>query len=215
VSDLSQFGAGVEKHDETSDTPVQGGQDGGRSYPNGRCPTITTDGQRCAAAQSVKPEMDLCATHDRQHDPVTTHDGPKRLIEATSRARWQDLEFKDGRQRAILHRLVGIESEPLPVSEAGLWLPERFRNADRLIVRTPVGTHDLRRTGDGQRDAVYSGASPTAWDPDYLDGEDLSARIRNEECLPTEDRPPRVGLLIEGGRQWWFPIEREDGDADD
>jgi len=56
--------------------------------------------------------------------------------------------------------------------------------------------------------------SPTTWDPDYLDAEDRTARIRNEECVPTEDRPPRVGLLIEGGRQWWFPIERaEGGDA--
>jgi len=212
MTDLSDFGAGVDQPD--SDDETEPATTTSRSYPNGRCPGITTDGTRCRANTSRMDNDGLCSVHQRQHDPITIHDGPKRLIEVTSRQMWRNLEFEDGRQRAILHQLVGIESDPLRVSTEGLWLPERFQNADRLIIRTPVGTHDLHRTGDGERDGIYSSVSPTAWDPNYLDGEGRTTRIRNEECLPTEDRPPRVGLLIEGGRQCWFPIERtEGGDA--
>jgi len=214
MTDLSAFGGGIDRSDAEAADASESSANRTRSYPNGRCLGITTVGRRCAAHAPEMDDTDRCHTHRNQYDPVTIHDGPKRLIEATSRQVLCNLEFEDDRQRAILHRLVGIESEPLCVSEAGLWLPEQFRNADRLIIRTPVGTYDLRRTGDGERDAVYSSVSPTAWDPDYLDGEGRTARIRNEECVPTEDRPPRVGLLIEGGRQWWFPIERQEaGDA--
>jgi len=157
--------------------------------------------------------MDLCATHDRQHDPVTIHDGAKRLIEATSRQLWRKLEFEHDRQRRLLHRLVGLEDEPLRASEDGLWLPERFRAADRLIIRAPTATVDSHCPGDNARDAVFGSVRASHWGPDYLDGVGRTAQLRNEECLPTEDRPPRVGLLIEGGRQWWFPIEREERDT--
>ena len=211
MTDLSAFGGGVNDNKDEGADASESSVARTRSYPNGRCPGITTDGMRCGAHAPDADGTDRCYTHRNQYDPITIHGGPKRLIEATSRQVWRDLDFEDDRQRAILHRLIGIESEPLHVSEAGLWLPERFRQADRLIIRTPVGTHDLRRMGNGEWDAVYPSVSPTAWDPDYLDGEARTARIRNEECLPTEDRPPRVGLLIEGGRQWWFPIERTDG----
>jgi hypothetical protein len=211
MSDLSAFGGGIDSNDDESAGASESSVARTRSYPNGRCLGITTDGMRCRAHAPDDSDTDCCYTHRNQYDPVTIRDGPKRLIEAATRQMWGNLNFKHDRQRAILHTLVGIESEPLSISEAGLWLPERFRQADRLIVRTPVGTHDLRHTDDEGRDAVYSSVSPTAWDPDYLDGEGRTARIRNEECVPTEDRPARVGLLIEGGRQWWFPIKRAAG----
>jgi hypothetical protein len=156
----------------------------------------------------------LCGVHRRQHDPVTIHDGPKRLIEATSRQLWRKCEFEHDRQRRLLHRLVGLEDEPLRASEDGLWLPERFRAADRLIIRAPTATVDSHCPGDNARDPVFGSVRAGHWDPDYLDGVGRTAQLRNEECLPTEDRPPRVGLLIEGGRQWWFPIERQERDPD-
>ena len=211
MTDLSAFGGGVDRSDTETADASESSVARTRSYPNGRCPGVTTEGLRCAAHAPEPDDTDRCHTHRNQYDPVTIHDGPKQLIEATSRTQWKNLEFKDKRQRAILHRLVGIESEPLPVSEAGLWLPERFRNADRLIIRAPTATVDSRISGEEPRDAKFGSVRAAHWDPVYLNDEGRMARIRNEGCLPTEDRPPRVGLLIEGGQQWWFPIERAEG----
>lgn len=109
--------------------------------------------------------------------------------------------------RRVVHNLVGLGHEPLPVYEDGLWLPQRHAEADHLIVRAPTKTADSRCTGDEPRRRISPLVSAGDWDPDYLEGEGRTAEIRNEECLPGEDEGPKVGLKIAGESQRWFPVE--------
>ena len=105
-----------------------------------------------------------------------------------------------------------LEDEPLSVTEDGLWLPKRFAAASRLIVRTPTKTVDSRLKGDWDQRRLATGITVDDWDSDYLDGEGRTAKIRNEKCLPDGDGP-KVGLMIEGEDQRWFPVDVDGGES--
>jgi len=108
--------------------------------------------------------------------------------------------------------LDDLEDEPLSVTEDGLWLPKRFAAASRLIVRTPTKTVDSRLKGDWDQRRLATGITVDDWDSDYLDGEGRTAKIRNEKCLPDGDGP-KVGLMIEGEDQRWFPVDVDGGES--
>lgn len=225
MTDLSDFGVDVE--DPASNEPAEASDDAStsRQYRNGRCPAITTDGRRrCAAPVSRMKDADgYCGTHGRQHDPWSIHSDPETLILLTGRIDALSLsdvapeavDFDLDAVRNAVHAIHGLEERPLTVTEDGLELPQRFAEASRLIVRTPVKTVDSRLKGEYNQRQLVQTVRPGDWDPDYLDGEGRTAEIRNDECLPGEDSPPKVGLLVEGGEQHWFPVDIQDGDRDD
>ncbi|MDF9748393.1 hypothetical protein [Natrinema salsiterrestre] len=210
MSDLSQFGGGIEQ----SETGTEEGDssDSRYKYKAGRCRGITNDGDRCRASAS---EGDLCYNHDLDDHCVTIDSDAITLIEWTSRTKFENLEDLDVDEdliREAVHNVVGLRGRPLPVYEEGIWLPQRFCEADQLIVRTPAKTTDSRRTGDEPQRRISSLATADDWDPDYLVGEGRTAEIRNEECLPGEDGVPKIGLKIAGEEQRWFPVEIEGGE---
>lgn len=227
MTDLSDFGVDVgdASSSESSETSDDATTTTSRQYRNGRCLAITTTGRRrCASPISrMNAAGEYCGTHGRQHDPWSIHDDPETLILVTggidalslSDVDASEVDFDLEAVRDAVHAIHGLEDEPLTVTAEGLELPERFAEASRLIVRTPAKTVDSRLKGDADRSKVVQSVYPGDWDPDYLDGEGRTAKIRNDECLPGEGSPPKVGLLIAGGEQHWFPVEIQDGDRDD
>lgn len=212
MTDLSHFGGGIEQA-ETDDEGSES-SDSRYKYSAGRCRGITNDGDRCRGSAS---EGDLCYYHDLEQDPVTIDSDPIMLIEWTSRTMFENFDQLDvdhDRIRAALHNIVGLTDRALPVYDEGIWLPQRYAEADRLIVRAPTKTADSRRTGDEPRHRISPLARAGDWDPDYLEGEGRTAEIGNEECLPGEDDTPLVGLKIAGETQRWFPVEIEEDDRD-
>lgn len=210
--DLSDFGGGVDQPEAESDDEQAESSDTRYQYNAGRCRGITTDGQRCRSSAS---EGELCYIHGQENDPITIDADPVRLIEATSRTVFEDLDDRDVDAeliRAVVHNLVGLEDKPLTVSEDGLWLPKRFAEADRLIIRAPTKTADTHLKGSATRPRVTPTVDASAWDEDYLDGKERTAEIRNERCLPDGDGP-MVGLKIAGEDQRWFPIELPGGES--
>lgn len=106
------------------------------------------------------------------------------------------------------------EDEPLTITDDGMELPEKFAEASRLIIRTPTKTVDSRLQGNNTQRQMASMVRPKDYDPNYLSGDGRTAEIRNEECLPG-DGVYRVGLLIAGGEQHWFPVEIQERDSDE
>lgn len=208
MTNLADFGAGIDEPDlECEPEPEPETQ---RVYNHGRCRALSmTENRRCrAGASSMGDDDTLCGVHERQDNVVTIDDDPVTLIEWTARKWFDDLGEHDVDAdliRAAVHNLVGLEDEPLPVYDEGMWLPVHYRQASRLIIRTPTKTVDSTLTGV-ERKAISAVVSPGDWDPDYLDGEGRTARIRNERCLPGEDGQPMVGLKIVGEEQRWLPV---------
>ena len=162
-----------------------------------RCRAIKGDGERCE--NGCGPLESFCGTHEDVDDPDTVDE-------------LEDDELDVDLIRSALHGLVGLEDEPLSVTEDGLWLPKRFAAASRLIVRTPTKTVDSRLKGDWDQRRLATGITVDDWDSDYLDGEGRTAKIRNEKCLPDGDGP-KVGLMIEGEDQRWFPVDVDGGES--
>lgn len=211
MTDLTTFGVEVDEPEDNDETSSGGNSyDAGRDYRMPRCRGITTDGVRCRSPCSDL-ETELCHTHEMAHDPVTIDDHPVRLIEATARIRFEDLDERDvnaGLIRTAVHNLVGLEDEPLTVSEDGLWLPRKYAEAEKqLIIRTPWGTTN---SVTGPRDRVYSTVGPDDWDV----SEDRPESARNDECLEGENAP-LVGLKLENEEQRWLPVELVDGGDDE
>ncbi|UHQ96414.1 hypothetical protein [Natrinema halophilum] len=217
MTDLSQFGGGIDRPEiEDEDDSDSETDSSNRPYANVRCRGITTEGRRCAApASNMWGGESLCGVHSGSNSSVTIDSDPISLIEATSRKLFMnlgDLDVDEELIRGAIHNIHGLEERPLPVYEAGLWLPEQFAKARRLIIRTPTSTIDPRLGGSKSRHRIFSAVRAGQWDPDYLEGEGRTAKIRNEECLPGEDGTPRVGLKIAGEEQRWFPVEINRGD---
>ena len=214
MTDLSDFDGGIDSATTETNETSEATRAQSEEYQHGRCRAIAQNhGRRCQSPAGE--DADLCHHHAHDHSPVTIDSGPVDLIEWTSRTLFDDLDQLDVDHdliRAAVHNLVGLEDEPLTVSEDGLWLPVRHREAGRLIIRSPTATVESYRKGSEPRPPVFPSLTAPHWDQDYLDGEGRTAKIRNEECLPGEDETPKVGLLIEGEGQQWFPLEIvEDG----
>lgn len=92
MSDLSDFGGGIEAEatDQPADADDGGFGSGKYSYRTGRCKAITNDGQRCSAPTGYG--KDCCHTHQISERAVTIDDGPRELIEATTRTLWRNFE---------------------------------------------------------------------------------------------------------------------------
>jgi len=219
VTDLSEFGVDVEAEESTEDTESSSttGYGDSHQYRRGRCRAIAGGTRRCRSPCS---DGDLCHTHGLEDDPLTIDSSPVRLVRwlgnvdgrsARCRALKGDGELDVDLIRTALHGLVGLEDEPLTVTEDGIHLPTRFAAASRLIIRTPTKTVDSRLKGDWDQRKLEPVVTVDDWDGDYLEGEGRTAEVRNEKCLPDGDGP-MVGLKIEGEDQRWFPVEAEGGE---
>jgi len=84
MSDLTDFGVDVKDPREPADTDAE---PDGPSYPNGRCPVIsTTTNKRCRMPVSrMKRAGDRCGTHSKVQavDPVTIDSPPETLVMVT------------------------------------------------------------------------------------------------------------------------------------
>lgn len=212
MTDLAQFGGGIEQAE--NDDEESSSSDSRYKFKAGRCRGITNDGDRCRGSAS---EGDLCYYHDLDDHCVTIDSDPVTLIERASGKLFEnlgELNVDEDLIRGVVHNLVGLEDEGLPVYEDGFWLPERYTRASWLIIRTPTKTARSHRTGTEPRRRISSLATADDWDPDYLEGEGRTAEIRNEECLPGDDGVPKIGLKIAGEDQRWFPVEIQGGDRD-
>lgn len=91
MSDLSRWGGGIDRSDDTDEDDAGTQQ---RSYRNGRCPGLnTSDRNRCAAPVSRMNAADgFCGTHGRMSEPWTIHDDPEKLIILTGRLDTLDLD---------------------------------------------------------------------------------------------------------------------------
>jgi len=161
-----------------------------------RCRAIKGNVDRCE--NGCGPLEYFCGTHEDVDDPETIDELDNGELDV-------DLI------RSALHGLVGLEDEPLTVTEDGIHLPTRFAAASRLIIRTPTKTVDSRLKGEWDQRKLEPAITVADWDPDYLDGEGRTAEVRNDECLPDGDGP-KVGLKIEGEDQRWFPVEAPGGE---
>lgn len=219
MTDLSEFGVDVEAEESTEDTESSSttGYGDSHQYRRGRCRAIAGGTRRCRSPCS---DGDLCHTHGLEDDPLTIDSSPVRLVRwlgnvdgrsARCRALKGDGELDVDLIRTALHGLVGLEDEPLTVTEDGIHLPTRFAAASRLIIRTPTKTVDSRLKGDWDQRKLEPVVTVDDWDGDYLEGEGRTAEVRNEKCLPDGDGP-MVGLKIEGEDQRWFPVEAEGGE---
>lgn len=206
MSDLSAFGGGIDQPDtdDTADEQTESRY----KYSAGRCRAIKkTSGERCRGSAS---EGDLCYYHDQDDDPVTIDSDPITLIEWTSRTLFEnfdELDVDHERIRAALHGAVGLEDEPLPVYDEGIWLPARYREADAIVLRAPAITINTMDTPP--RRPIFSLVDADDW----IVHDDR--RVRNERCLPGEDDTPTVGLKIHGEDQRWFPVDIQEADRDD
>lgn len=101
MTDLSSFGGGIDVDEDEQEAESDEDQGRNRSYPNGRCPAITTDGRRrCRAPVSrMKASDGFCGTHGRASDPWSIHDDPDWLIRVTGgqAARCRALEHNGDR----------------------------------------------------------------------------------------------------------------------
>lgn len=211
MTNLSDFGGGVTDLAEDDDTAEEkSGYGHDREYRKGRCRAISrSTNRRCRSPAGHGVDDNYCAngSHNRPDGPLLSIELEDAVDRTELMIRESDNDDLDADLvRLALHAAVGIEDQPLTVTEEeGLWLPARFGDVGRLIVRSPVSTHDYR-CEDGIGRSVET-VRPGHWDPDYLDGAGRTARIRNEECLPGDDGQPQVGLLVPGGQQHWFPVE--------
>lgn len=107
MTDLSDFGGGVESTESDSDTTDDGGKSygDGYSYRNGRCRAIARDGTRCSAPSQF--DEDCCATHARDQFVVTIDDDPKEVVEHTAQSVWSNIS-NETVKRAV-HRAAGRE----------------------------------------------------------------------------------------------------------
>lgn len=216
MTDLSQFGGGIEQPETDDEIGESDRTSSDRAYKNARCRGITNDGHRCAApASHMWGAESLCGVHSGSNSRVTIDSDPISLIEATSRKLFMnlgDLDVDEDLIRQAVHNIYGLEERALPVYEDGIWLPRQYCEADHIIVRAPAKTGESRLRGNVPRSRISPIVSAGDWDSDYLEGEGRTAAIRNEECLPGEDGTPQVGLKIAGKEQRWFPVEIKGGE---
>lgn len=208
MTNLADFGGGIDQPETEHETDDEDSGDDRYKYSAGRCRAIAkSNGRRCRGSAS---EGDLCYYHEHENDPVTIDSDPITLIEWTSRKLFRnlgDLDVDEELIRQAVHNIYGLEDEPIPVYDDGIWLPVRYAEAAHLIIRSPTGTHESRLSGSEPRRRIYPAFDAGAWDSDYLAGEGRTAKIKNDECLPDEDDVPKVGLKIAGEEQRWLPVE--------
>jgi hypothetical protein len=82
VSDLSDFGGGIERDDTIDDDTTKNVSTSTPNFPNGRCPAISVNSRvRCRAPTSRMKEADpYCGTHGRTHDPWDINAPAEKLI---------------------------------------------------------------------------------------------------------------------------------------
>jgi len=215
MTDLSDFGGGIERDRQTASPEPDGDQD--------------TLGVRCDVEGCDSDVVGLDDGWEFDRGTVCQH-----CIDYRDRhGHWPDEDVETCKEcliddGAIPHecddggptRLLFPDQEcshcgslpELTVSDDGLWLPSTFAEASRLIIRTPTKTVDFRAKGSEVNRRIHPSVTAADWAEDYLAGENRTAKIRNERCLPGDDGQPMVGLLIEGGEQHWLAVDVQDGD---
>jgi hypothetical protein len=96
VTDLSDFGAGVDSADgeEGDGSSVSSGR---RHYPRGRCRALNAAKKRCRGHPAVSAD-EFCHMHSRSEPLATIDDGPKRLLAVTAGVLWANFENEPVRE---------------------------------------------------------------------------------------------------------------------
>lgn len=104
MTDLSDFGAGVERDDQSEDDASDAWGTEHIHYPHGRCRAMTVDGQtRCGSPAQYG--SDTCPNHPVDSPSTTTiDDGPRALIEVTVRKTWD--RFENDAVRAAVRQVA-------------------------------------------------------------------------------------------------------------
>jgi hypothetical protein len=216
MSDLTDFGGGVEQVDESDDHTDDASETTDRSYPNGRCPAIAVGSrQRCRAPVSrMKAADGFCGTHGRQRDPWTIHDEPEELIlitgelDALSLADLDpdDADFDlDWIRQAVAAVTDGVpDSDLLPdelhVTESGLWIPPTLRSfTSQVVFRTPKATIQHFESGGGDLDAYYG----------LIDESDFGPVDELRDPKNPDLAPDRVSIKPQGEEPLTFTVDLE------
>ncbi|MFA1612032.1 hypothetical protein [Halobellus rubicundus] len=219
MSDLTDFGGGVEQPDDHDDHTDDASETAGRSYPNGRCPAIAVGSRkRCRAPVSrMKAAGEFCGTHGRQRDPWTIHDDPEKLILITGEL--DALSLADLNPDGVdfdldrIRQAVAAVTDDIPasdllpdelhVTESGLWIPPALRSfTSQVVFRTPRSTIQHFESGSGGLDAYYG----------LIDESDFGPADEFRDPKNPELAPDRVSIKPQGEESLTFSVDLEGDD---